>query len=540
MRWDERGDAVWLVVERGDAAQVEDVVREADAAGYCELDVAAVARVLMSAEPEPVARLDERRGTGRLEVLVDDQGRTATLVVTPAGDLAQPLTHDDVEAALTSAGVRLGIDHLLLNTLPLQVRGEYLVATGWDPRPGRDGHVEYVVDQTHEFRPAARDDGGVDFRAVSTIPDVRAGQLLAALVDPTPGTPGRTVRGETVPPPPGAAAELPTGRNVTVSDDGRRLYAATNGLLEIVGGQVSVRPDYVVDGDVDLSTGSVSFSGDVIVRGSVRPGFSVRAGGQVVVMGDAEDADLQGETLVWVRGAVVGEYGTVRSGGDVKVRTVHHGRIEARRSVYIEREAHEATILAGADLIFERGRNRLSGGSAWVGNQVMAGEIGAVGAVPTRISVGVDPFTAELLEALVAEVAEHRRNLERVEAAVAPFAERPDALADLADNRRRAVEQLLAVAASVRAQVLDLDRRITELHPAVDDARPRVVARSALRPGVVVVVQGATYVVRSSQHRVVVTAIDGRPTLVPVGSEPMPTAPGPLVAPASVAPAAEA
>lgn len=532
MRWDERGEAVWLVVEHGDTAQVEDVVREADAAGYCDLDVEAVARVLVSAEPEAVARLDERLRAGRLEVIVDDEGRTATLVVVPAGDRATPLTRDDVEAALASAGVRLGVDHLLLNTLPLEVPGEYLVATGWEPRPGRDGHVEYVVDQTHEFRPAARADGGVDFHAVSTIPDVRAGQLLAALVDPTPGTPGRTVRGEAIPPPPGEPALLPTGRNVTVSEDGRRLYAATNGLLEVVGDQVSVRPDYVVDGDVDLSTGSVSFSGDVIVRGSVQPGFSVRAGGQVVVMGDVDDADVEGETLVWVRGAVVGEHSTVHSGGDVKVRTVHHGRIEARRSVYIEREAHEATILAGADLILERGRNRLSGGSAWVGNQVMAGEIGAIGAVHTRISVGVDPFTAELLEALVAEVAEHRRNLERVEVAVAPFADRPDALAALAENRRRAVEQLFAVAASLRAQIVDIDRRISELQPTADDARPRVVARSALRPGVVVAVRGATYVVRSTQHRVAVTTIDGRATLVPVGSEAVPTAPAPLTAPA--------
>lgn len=533
MRWEERGEEVWLIVEHGDTARVEHVVQEADAAGYSQLDVEAVERVLATATPEAVARSDERRRAGSLEVVVDAQGRTATLVITPAGELSTPITRDDVDAALAGAGVRLGVDHLLLNTLPLHVAGEYLVATGWEPQPGRDGYVEYLVDQTHEFRPAARADGGVDFHAVSTIPDVHTGQLLAALVDPTPGLPGRTVRGEQVPPPPGVAAELPTGQNVTVSEDGRRLYAATNGLLEVLGDQVSVRPDYVINGDVDLTTGSVSFSGDVIVEGSVQPGFSVRAGGQVVIMGDVDDAEVRGETLVWVRGAVVGEHSIVHCSGDVKVRTVHHGRIEARRSVYVEREAHEATILAGADLILERGRNRLSGGSAWVGNQVMAGEIGAIGAIPTRISVGSDPFTAELLEALVADVAEHRRNLERVELAVAPFIERPEVLAALADKRRRAVEQLITVAASLRAQVLDTDRRIAELQPAPDDARPRVVARSALRPGVVITVRGVPYAVRTTQHRVVVTAIDGRPTLVPVGSEPVPAAPAGVVPAAS-------
>jgi uncharacterized protein (DUF342 family) len=525
MRWEERGDDVWLIVEPGEGTRVEDVVHEFDAAGYCDLTVEAVERVLSTGEPEAVARLDARRRAGWIEVIVDDEGLTATLAVTPSGDMAMPLVHDDVMAALARAEIRLGVDHLLLSNLPLHLAGEYLVATGWRPQPGRDGHVEYLVEPTHEFRPEARRDGGVDFHAVATIPDVHSGQLLAALVDPSPGTPGRTVRGDAIVASPGAASELPTGDNVTVSEDGRRLHAATNGLLEVSGGRMSVRPDYVIDGDVDLETGSVEFSGDVIVRGSVQPGFSVCAGGQVVVLGDVEDAEVSGETLVWVRGAVVGEHSLIQCAGDVKVRTVHHGRIEARRSVYVEREAHEATILAGADLILERNRNRISGGACWAGNQVMAGEIGAVGGVRTRLSVGVDPFTAELLESLVAEVADHRRTLERVELAVTPFIDRPDVVAALEGNRRRAVEQLITVAASLRAQVLDIDRRIAELQPTDDGARPRVAARMALRPGVTITVREATYVARFTHHRVAATAIDGRVTLVPLGSETTPTAP---------------
>lgn len=525
MRWDERGDDVWLSIEPGAATCVEDVVREFDAAGYSQLDVDAVERALATGEPALVARTDARRRPGSIDVVVDAAGRTATLVVLPAGDLASPLTSEDVEAALTIADVKLGIDHLLVSSLPLHMEGEYLVATGWDPSPGRDGHVQYVLEPSHEFRPQARLDGGVDFHAVATIPDVHRCQLLAALVDPTPGTPGRTVRGELIAPQPGAPAELPTGDNVTVSDDGRRLYAATNGLLEITAGRISVRPEYVIDGDVDLETGSVSFSGDVIVRGSVLPGFRVEAGGHVVVMGDVEDAEVRAETFVWVRGAVVGHRTRVHSGGDVKVRTVHNGRIEARRSLYIERESHDATLLAGSDIVLERPRNRIAGGAAWAGHQVVAGEVGAVGGVATRINVGVDPFTAELLESLTAEQSEHRRSLDRVELAINPFVGKPDAVAELPDDRRRAVEQLMAIAASLRAQLVDLDHRIGALQPDTDDSRPRIAARQAFRSGVVIGVRGASYVVRRTQHRVAATVIDGCVTLVPLGSEPLPTAP---------------
>lgn len=526
MRWDGRGDDVWLLVEPGDDAQIEDVVREFDAAGYVALDLEAVQEVLDTGEPRAVARLDERHRLGSVEVVVDREGFNATLIVTPAGSMAPPVTRVDVETALALAGVKLGIDHLLINSLPLHIAGQYLVASGWQPAPGRDGHVQYLIEPVHEFRPEARSDGGVDFHAVATIPDVRNGQLLAALVEPTEGTSGRTVRGDAVPGEPGTPATLPLGDNVTVSDDGCRLYAATNGLLEITGDRMSVRPQYVIDGDVGLETGSVSFSGDVIVRGSVRPGFRVIARGRVVVMGDVEDAEVRGETLVWVRGAAVGERCLVHSGGDLKVRTALRARLEARRNVYIEREAHEATILAGHDLVLEKLRNRISGGSAWVGRQVLAGEVGAVGGVDTRIQVGVDPFTAELLEGLTAEQAEHRQSLERVELAIAPFIGEPDAMAALPDDRRRAVERLIAVDASLRAHLVDLDRRIAALLPDPDDPRPRVVARLALRAGALIGVAGAVHRVRSTQHRVAATAIDGQVTFVPLGDEAVPSNPG--------------
>lgn len=525
MRWEVRDDEVWLIVEDDEDVQVEHVVRECDAAGYCALDVLAVQEVLDTLDPKMVARLDERRHAGLLDVHVDHEGRTATLTITPPGDMAEPLTLEDVEAALALAEVRLGIDHMLVNSLALDVAGEYLVATGWDPSSGHDGQVQYVVEPTHEFRPKTRDDGGVDFHAVATIPDVQTGQLLAAVTEPGPGTPGRTVRGDPVPPEPGTAAELPTGDNVTASDDGRRLYAAVDGLLEITAGRVSVRPEYVIDGDVDLETGSVSFSGNIIVRGSVRPGFRVIAGGQVVVMGDVEDAEVRGENLVWVSGAVVGDRSVVQSDGDVKVRTVQHGRVEARRNVFIEREAYDATILAGSNLVLEQPRNRISGGSAWVGQEVLAGEIGTVGGAATRINVGVDPFAAELAETLTAVRAERRGHLDRIETTIAPFVAKPGALAALPDNRRRAVKKLIAIAASLRAQIADLEHRMEDLRPEMDDSRPRVVARLALRPGVVIAARGSTYAVQRTQHRVAATAIDGQVTLVPLGSERMPVGP---------------
>ena len=47
-------------------------------------------------------------------------------------------------------------------------------------------------------------------------------------------------------------------------------------------------PVYVVPGDVDFSTGNIDFIGSVKVMGSVRNGFSVKAEGNVEIMGRLE------------------------------------------------------------------------------------------------------------------------------------------------------------------------------------------------------------------------------------------------------------
>lgn len=515
MEWAVRGDEVWILVDRGEQLDIEQVVREADAAGYEGLDVEEVRRAVAGGESRAIARVGAG-SAGAVSVAVSDDAMTATLHVTAPGPAAAPFTRADVDAALDAAGVRLGVDHLLLASLPLHVSGSYLVASGWAAVPGPDGRVEYALSASSEFRPRARDDGGVDFRAVATIPGVSAGQLLAVLVDPSPGTPGRTVRGDVLPAEPGRPAVLPIGENVVESDDGQRLYAAIDGLLELQGARVSVRPDLVIPGDVDFTTGSVAFAGDVVVRGSVRPGFRVEATGRVVVLGDVEQAEVRAGSLVWVKGAVVGQRSVVRSGGDVKVRTVHEARVEARGSVYVERELADTTVLASVDLVLEAPRNRISGGTAWVGHQVTAGEIGAAGEVATRVIVGVDPFTAELRESLSAERAEHARALERVGDALRPFHADPGLLRRVSQERRRAAERLGAVERSLRARLGEVEARMAELEPRQDGSEPCVVARRALRPGVVLEMGQARLRLRRTEHQVVATESRGRIAFSPL------------------------
>jgi uncharacterized protein (DUF342 family) len=523
MRWHRRDSEIWLEVGEDEQLVVDDVVRAADESGYLDLDFAAVEQVLADRESRAVARVDATLHPGSVEVVVAADGMTATVQVDPPGSGRPGFGASDVIAALNAAGVRLGIDIDLLATLPLDVPGSHEVASGWPAEPGRDGWIEYDVAFDHEFKPQVRDDGSVDFHSVATIPDVAAGQLLAVLMPPLPGTPGRTVTGEVVEGPPGEPAELPVGDNVTASEDGQKLYAAIDGLLQIEAGHVSVRPDLVIPGDVDHTSGSIDFRGDVVIRGSVRPGFLVRAGGKVVVMGDVDQAEVEAKNLVWVRGGVIGERSWVRSGRDVKVGTVREGRVEARGTVFVVRELQDASVLAAEKVVLEAPRNRIAGGTIRAGNEVSAGEIGSVAGIPTEVAVGLDPFNAEAVAALRTEREQRLKALDRVLTTVAPFSGRQDLVDTLAPRPRAALVKLMAVEAALRARLEEIDVRLADLTPAEPDARPRIAARLAFRPGVALQVKHSLLQVTTAAMRSMAVEAGERVLLTPLGAAPATT-----------------
>ncbi|MBW8827207.1 MAG: DUF342 domain-containing protein [Acidobacteria bacterium] len=518
-----RGTEVWLTVSPFSDVDVETGLAEIVAGGYDGVDEELVRTSFSDLLPRAVGTTSESKRPGVVLVHIADDGMSASVQVVPPGDDAEPLVLEDLRVALAAVGVVEGIDEAKLAEVSLTMPNTEVVAEGWEPVDGHDGHIEYLVDVNHEIRPEPREDGGVDLRAVATIPDVREGDLLANVHEPTEGIPGRTVLGESIKARTGRKATVPSGKNIRLSDDGTQLHAGVDGLLEIHGNQMVVRPDLVIPGDVDFESGSVDFHGDVIIRGSVMPEFRVKSGGRLVIMGDVDQAEIEAASLVWVRGAVVGADCVIRCGGDVKVRTVHEARIEARGSVFVEREAQSATIMAAADVIFEHPRNRLVGGTTLAGYQVIAAEIGAVGEVPTYVAVGSDPFTAEEIAELQAERAEHTATLERMQPAIQTFLLKPDLIDSLPEDRRDAVQKLMEAYKTKTARAEQIDERLQTLETVPEEMKPRIVARLAMRPGVTMKVRRGRKRLTTAQFRLAAVEIAGAVEFVPIEQDKRPT-----------------
>ena len=120
------------------------------------------------------------------------------------------------------------------------------------PENGENGEIKFYFDIKKDRKPTILEDGSVNFRDLDLIENVKAGQTLCELIDPIPGTPGKTVLGTDVKALDGKPAVFKRGRNVSVSED-RFLIADIDGQVNYIDGKVNVFSNFEVQADVFLT-----------------------------------------------------------------------------------------------------------------------------------------------------------------------------------------------------------------------------------------------------------------------------------------------
>ncbi|MBI2941908.1 MAG: DUF342 domain-containing protein [Chloroflexi bacterium] len=231
----------------------------------------------------------------------------------------------------------------------------------------------------------------VDYRDLGNEPTVHPGMVLLTKTLATPGEPGFNVRGEALPPQPGKDVSLDrlVGANVAISDDKLHLVAQGTGVPTRVGGKVAVLPLYRVNGDVDFRIGNIAFDGNIVVSGDVRPGFKLKATGQIQVHGAVEAAHLEAQGDIRVGGGIVGQgKGTVRTVGALMARHIHSADVKAEGLIRVDGEILHSTVTSNNRI---QVGGRIVGGLIRAQMGVSARILGATTGARTRIQVGWMP-----------------------------------------------------------------------------------------------------------------------------------------------------
>lgn len=195
-------------------------------------------------------------------------------------------------------GVRHGIDREQLKRIcdENMYNSQVEVAHAIPPVPGKDAQVEFQIAIAPDAKPLLKEDGRVDYREIQSFVSVVAQQVIAKKVPPVPGVPGTTVSGDPIPASEGKDVALPSGRNTELSADGSQLIASKSGIIHQEGATVNIIEMLDIRGDVDFKIGNIKYRGDVLVRGSVMPGFIIEAEGSVHIKGSVESARIISRT----------------------------------------------------------------------------------------------------------------------------------------------------------------------------------------------------------------------------------------------------
>ena len=457
-------------------------------------NITAIRDVITKAPYGPVVFGQERE---RIVVTVSsDELRAFMTLYVPDNELAPEnrieLVKEIVEA-LNNAGVVYGIKTDILEG-NLMSGVEYLIAEGIPAVNGTDSEVKlYEIEAP---KPKVYDSGKVNHYELNLIHHVEKGDWLGERKDPTPGTPGKSVRGNIIPPIPGRLLPLLYDRTSVYEEhkDGvTYLYAKKTGAVYYRGDTIGVYDFLEIKGDIDFSTGNVDFDGYLSVKGTVEDNFSVFSAKDMEILGEygvgaaAEIGSKDGN--VYIKGGIAGKGKTVlRCKKNLYVKFLSDITVECEGNVYVGFYCMNTNIRA-RQVVVEAPRGRIIGGTIDADVRVSSADIGNVAENRTVIRVrGFDRNKLKIeLDEKVARLKDTRRKITELRQHIRVYS----CSSDLSEAQRNRYEKLKNQYADLKDEIKELEYEIKNL---VDDLKTpgegAVIVRNRIYPRVRVEIKG--------------------------------------------------
>lgn len=335
---------------------------------------------------------------GSVEIEISPDKLSAFLEITPAGPGGKMPEETDIKEQLSKNGITFGIiedelkklaESFKKNSFPTE---KILVAQGTNAVKGEDGTVEYMFNTATSLKPQPNPDGSVDYKNINIINVVTAKQKLVQLHPPQKGTPGKNVLGQVIPAEDGAAAKMPSGKNISTDpQDANCLIANIDGIVRLTGSNIDVFDGFIVPGNIDYSTGNVKYEKSVIVNGDVKAGFSINCGGDLQVKGTIEDCNILINGNVLCKLGFVGQgKGIIISNGDVNVGFTKNQTIKSRKNVNVAKEALNSHIYARSSIFIHGKPISVAGGNLMARDSITVYSVGNHSNIRTMLEVGTD------------------------------------------------------------------------------------------------------------------------------------------------------
>ncbi len=339
-----------------------------------------------------------------------------TATVTAKGDIPDHFKTDETAILkwLYSQQIKFGIKKSAIKKLASDIRSAVnsplMVAEGISPLHGEDG---FMVRLLETESPAGNEEINhvIDWKNVTKIDSVVSGQLLARIEDAKLGVPGKNIHGETISAKRGKPFKLKDGENVLVH--GGKVFSTADGQAFFSLGRVDVRPVFFVDGDLDMKTGNINFTGDVIIEGNIPPGYEVRAEGSIKVGGSVEGSSLHAGGSITISGGISGGgSASVEAGEEIQSAFINSGDVISAGDVRVSSYILHSSIISGGSVVCRNGT--IIGGTIKAKKGIVAGSLGNHHYTRTILRVGDEGRTAGETEIIRKKIGELQASIEKL------------------------------------------------------------------------------------------------------------------------------
>ena len=435
-----------------------------------------------------------------VRVLVSEDKMVAKGRFYPPSNNGANITRDDIVHALVSEKVKYGLDEQVIAEFlsKREYCTDYYLANATPVVQGKDAEISYYFNTDLTLKPKRNDDGTVDFHQLDTISHCNKGDLLASLTPMDNGKPGIDVCGNIIRPFKVNNRSLRHGNNIYLSDDGLQMYSSVSGHVSLTDGRVFVSDIYEVPANVDASTGDIIYEGNVVIRGNVINGFSVRARGDIEVNGVVEGAYLEaGGQIVLKRGMQGMNRGILRANGNIITKFLENAEVYAGGYVSTESILH-SKVSAKGDIIVGGKRGFVTGGEIRSATLISVKTAGSQMGTTTLLEVGIDPSIIQEYRELEKKITNMMKDKEKLSQALAIIRKKLDMGATLDHEKKEFLMQITQNNITLETQLKESRKRCEELRIEMDHSNTSGIIKvsDSVYPGTKIVISNVVYFVR--------------------------------------------
>ncbi len=442
-----------------------------------------------------------------VSIRLSDDKMMAQLMLFAAEGTGEPLTLEMVSEKIKEAGVVKGLNstaitHTFEEAKETGKSNEVIIAMGNPPQNAGMSRIDFKIDLATGDAVVINGSGKADFRKQDRITPVKKDEVIAEILTPeVKPLDGWDVQGNALKASAAPPLTLQIGNNIRKEEREPgiiSLIADKNGELIYDERKIEVRDAHLVKGDIDMSQGNVKFSGSVQITGTVRSGFSVFSGGDIMIGEGVECALLSAEGSISIKQGIIGAGKAVlRAKENVEFAFAEQTTVLAVGDVNIQNSALKCDIKCNGLLTLQSEKGNLLGGSVRSRGGLKAMNIGSEKGIETRISFGQNYLIADQIEAEEREIQKIRDHILKLDSMMRQL-ERDGDRRRLSLARQTKLKYMKIIEKrSVR--LFSLRENFEEHHAS------EIVVRGTIFPGVVIESHGRFYEVDKPKKHITIT-----------------------------------